>query len=364
MKRKAIVAFLWILIAAVMLGLGGACGKEKAEAPRTLKVVDSAGREVEVPYPLERVAVLSGTYGAETFLAMGAKDRMVAVSESAKKRAELRPLLENIPSAGKSREPNVEKLIELHPQAVIAYTCYKDVWLGIEEKLEAAGIKLLFLDFYKPKNYAREVRILGKLLGKEKRAEELINHMEKYMKLIRERVKDLKDEEKPRVFFESYPVYKRFRTVGPGHSDHDVITTCGGINVFAEEVKGCKTVSPEAVIEKDPDVIIATVYSGKLPAPCYKLTSTEPFEEVREMIMNTPGWSEIKAVREGRVYILSTDAKSVHPHVYHLYVAKWLHPKLFEDVNPEEVHKEWFEKFLGVEYRGIYAYPRPWRGEK
>jgi iron complex transport system substrate-binding protein len=80
-------------------------------------------------------------------------------------------------------------------------------------------------------------------------------------------------------------------------------------------------------------------------------------QEVRNDIMNRPGWDHIDAVRDGRVYIISTDTRSIHPSVWHSYVARWFHPELFEDVDPEAIHREWIETFLGVEYRGVYAYP-------
>ncbi|MEW6183922.1 MAG: hypothetical protein AB1500_12255 [Bacillota bacterium] len=39
------------------------------------------------------------------------------------------------------------------------------------------------------------------------------------------------------------------------------------------------------------------------------------------------------------------------------YIAKWLHPELFRDVNPEAVHKEMLEKFYGEELR-VYGFTR------
>jgi len=60
------------------------------------------------------------------------------------------------------------------------------------------------------------------------------------------------------------------------------------------------------------------------------------------------------------VYIISSDAKSTYTSVYYSYIARWLHPDRFEDIDPIEIHREWFKKFLDIEYRGVYAYPLPW----
>jgi iron complex transport system substrate-binding protein len=39
-------------------------------------------------------------------------------------------------------------------------------------------------------------------------------------------------------------------------------------------------------------------------------------------------------------------------------MAKWFYPEIFQDLNPDEINKEYCEKWLGVPYKGIWAYPR------
>jgi iron complex transport system substrate-binding protein len=39
-------------------------------------------------------------------------------------------------------------------------------------------------------------------------------------------------------------------------------------------------------------------------------------------------------------------------------MAKWFYPERFKDLDPEVVHKEYFEEWLGVPYRGIWTYPQ------
>jgi iron complex transport system substrate-binding protein len=73
--------------------------------------------------------------------------------------------------------------------------------------------------------------------------------------------------------------------------------------------------------------------------------------------MNRSGMEVIDAVKNGRVYIISTDAASIHPSIFNSYVAKWLYPELFQDLDPVSIHKEWLNEFLGVEFKGVYAYP-------
>jgi len=40
------------------------------------------------------------------------------------------------------------------------------------------------------------------------------------------------------------------------------------------------------------------------------------------------------------------------------YLAKAAYPDKFADIDPEKIHKEYFEKWLGVKYQGIWFYPQ------
>ena len=70
-----------------------------------------------------------------------------------------------------------------------------------------------------------------------------------------------------------------------------------------------------------------------------------------------PGWSELNAVKQDRVYIMSYFiAGGISKLIGKLYIAKWLYPEKFQDVNPDQVAKEWIETFQGVKYPGSHTY--------
>lgn len=141
------------------------------------------------------------------------------------------------------------------------------------------------------------------------------------------------------------------RTTG-NSTTQDELEFSGGINIFAD-LDGYLTVDPEEVIIRNPQVMYAWT---KCPLG-YNTTDTGPVEECRQAIMDYPGFDQIDAVKSGRVYFISSDTQSVHPSIFQYYLAKWFHPDLFEDVDPVAIHKEWMERFLGIEYQGVYAYP-------
>ena len=320
---------------------------------------DITEEPVTVTMPIESIAALSGTYGAYTLCAMGEADKIVAVAEDAKSRGEIRDLIEDVPGVGKFTVWDIEKILELNPDIVLAYAYYDSCACEYRETLDAAGIPLVRMDFFQLEIYSREIRNLGWMLGNKERAEELINFEQQHLGLIEERVKDLDEEQKPRVYYAAFSCYygEPTRTYGKGSSAHDTIEFCGGINIFAD-LEGSVTVDPEEVVVRNPQVIYTNTWSGATCPLGYDITDTGPVEECRQdMIMDWPGWDTTDAVKNGRVYVIASDARSVHPSIFNSYVAKWFHPDLFEDIDPVEIHREWIETFLGIEYKGVYTYP-------
>lgn len=101
---------------------------------------------------------------------------------------------------------------------------------------------------------------------------------------------------------------------------------------------------------QDPEVIIEWIGSTKIkPTP-------QPLIEVKETYMRDPVWAKIKAVREGRVHIMGWRVfKGLRFSIGLLYWAKWCHPDLFHDIDPEKFHREYMQKFLGLELENVWA---------
>jgi len=312
---------------------------------------DFAEEPVTVPIPIERIVSTNG-YDFETLCAFGVQDMVVGIDEYTTKMGELKIFLKDKPVVAKFHTWNLEKIMELEPDIVLAYS-YRS-FPDSEEKLNAAGIPLVQMDFYRPKKHSGEIRNLGYLLNKNERAEELINFEQQHIDLIEERVKDLKDKQKPRVYFEHA---RDYLALGPGHSGNEALVACGGINIFADLPGPSADIDPEAVIVRNPQIILRYM-TAKTPSG-YDVTDTGPMEKLRNDIMCRPGWDGTDAVKNGRVYLITTDTSSTHACVFRSYIAKWLHPDLFDDIDPVEIHREWLEKFLGIVYKGVYAYPIP-----
>jgi len=307
---------------------------------------------VKVPLPIKSIAALSGTYGPEMLCVLGDADKIVAVTDSAKTRAEISNMIKDKATVGSTFEWDMEKILQLKPDIVLAYASYD--YSKQREILQAAGITLIQMNFHKPEAYAGEARNLGWLLGKKERVEKLISFEKDHIDFIDEKLKGLKDSERPAVYAESY---KDFQYSSGSTSVTASIKPCGGMDIFGDLNGTNIEIDPEKVISENPQVILKMTAHNYVSDSGYGAENTTQMEAKVNEIENRTGWSNIDAVKNVRVYIISSDAASIHPSIFNSYVAKWLHPELFGDMDPVAIHREWLKEFLGIEFKGVFGYP-------
>lgn len=311
----------------------------------SITVVDSTGRSVSVDVPVQKVVSL-GTGVAEYLYALDGEKSLVGRDSY----SHFPPALEEVPIAGKSSySPDLELIISLHPDLVIADTMLSDDDL---KELENARIPVMLESLVDPAKDNEVMEKLGALMGKEERAQEITDFIGGYQDMIQERI-NTSQEDKPKVFFEW--AGKPYYTVSNGNPSDTLIRLAGGDNIakdLGNSSHSYPTVSPEWVVEVDPDVIIQQRSSDKA------FTESE-LKTLRDEIIARPELADVKAVKDGRVYLVSGELRyGVRSVICQLYMAKLFYPELFEDVNPEEVHQELAEKFYGLsQLDGVYTYP-------
>ena len=335
-------------------------GKEKE-----LTVIDSMEKIVTVKKPINRI-VVNHRFTLEPLRAIKVpKDMIVGVSslilsDSYDKIyfAEYR----DVPGVGNLWGPDCEVILNLHPDVVFLIASSGMRGSGsvdhAADVLESAGIAVLrFHSGVGGKGIPEEVVLLGYIFDKRDEAKEFCDWYEGVVNPIKEKTKDIPEEDKPRVYYESYKPYYTYST-------H--IEAAGGKNIFE---KG-GTVDAEAVIDRDPDIIVKiTPWTDMVTGYDMDADDTEKIEKIREEIMSRPELQEVKAVKTGRVYVVSIYFAAGMPYssarnfLLLAYNAKWFQPELFEDLDPKAIHQEYLTRFQGLDIdldeKGVFVYPEP-----
>ena len=313
-------------------------GKEKE-----LTLVDSADRIVMVKKPIKRV-VSPSYYSTEAIRMLGAKDKIVGVSSTWVTNQEAYfPEISKLPYVGYK---DYEAILSLNPDLVTTY--------GGKYAIEAAeklpGVTVVGSDLcFAP--FMENLMKLGYIFDKEDEATHYVNDFhDKYIGHIKARTESLSEEERPKVYEEAYS--KPYQVY-----PHGLVEAAGGRDIFGD-LPTWTTVDPEAVIERNPDIIIKKL---KKTAFGYVTDDLSKAKEVRDEVMSRPELAHVSAVENGRVYVIAGGlCYGPHYPIPIAYYAKWFHPDLFENLDPRAIHQEYLE-FHGLDFNvyehGVWAYP-------
>lgn len=358
-----------VFVLLLLVLVSGCAQKEikKTEEGKSVTIEDLMGRKVEVKVPVERVVI---TFNVEEYVAVGGIDALKKVVGWSKYYWEGRrptvwktylekyPWIDEIPDVGYPWKGtfSAEKVIELQPDVVImSKEQYKYVKDDLA-KLEKAGIPVIFIDYYRPFNvstHEKSTLILGKLLGKEERAKELIEYYKKEVEEVLKKLRQIeKTRERPKVLL----LGKGWTSYGNKHYRGEMIEFAGGRNIAANVLEKSGEISPEFVLKENPDVVIFIGKKGWNVDLGYGIDKELAKSMIEEQVKR-PGWENLNAVKNKRVYAIHI--YFVHGHIFDFvalqYFAKWFYPEEFKDLNPENSWKEFHEKFLPVEYSGVWA---------
>jgi iron complex transport system substrate-binding protein len=334
-------------------------GKEKE-----LTLVDTLGKAVTVHKPVKRIIVIADTQ-ADVIRVLGAVDRVVGVGTEMKDKPLHYPVMSKLPDVGGvwGAGIDIEALLNLNPDIVLTYSSFPSTET-LEDKLKETDISVIRLDFIIPTTIEENFLKIGYILDKKEEAKEFIDWHNEYMDKIQDRTDGLSEDDKPRVYIEAdWGNFVSFsKTTTPG----ELCTMAGGINI-ASDLTGkmypvFPEVDPEWILKQDPDIII-DVSSGRISG--YDIDDLTGIKAKREEMMNRPGWDNIAAVKNGKFYMITMEFRDA-PQICVMgaYMAKWFHPDLFEDLDPQAVHQEYLDRFhkdlnFDVYEHGVFAYPEP-----
>jgi len=320
-----------------------------------LTIIDESGKIITIKEPVERVVICHAMF-AEVLRSLRTEDRIVGIPSYMADYVVFYPELSKLPTIGGASTPDSEAIVSLNPDLVIVYGTWAD---NLENDLKdvAPVIRLTYRPF---STTEKDITTLGYIVGKENEAEELIQFFEQPLSTVQENVATLSDDEKPRVYSE----YTDYRTHAKGSGLHDVLIMAGGINIASDittDASSVPFIDPEWVIAQNPDIIVRRAL--KSDASCgYDEDDPTQMKALRDNILNRSETANVTAIKNGDVYCYSTDILTGSNYwIGILYMAKLLHPDLFEDLDPQAIHQEYLTRFQRLDYdldeHGIFFYP-------
>jgi len=272
--------------------------------------VDDMGREVTINEIPQRIVshVPSIT---ETLFALGLGERVVGVSDYCDYPEEAK----SKDSVGNYFNPSIESIVALEPDLVLT-DGHSDSIKQLDE-LEPP-ITYIVIDPKDIDGIFKDLELLGKVTGTERRAEKLIRDMQDSIAHIIALVEGAPPVRVLYIIDATDPTLPW--TAGPGSFVDWLITMAGGENIAAEAQGAWVQFSIEQIVSSDPEIII-------LPAK-HGTAFTSP-----ETLKGNPAWREITAVKQGRIRIIDGDLvdRSGPRIVQGLEeMARIIHPELFE----------------------------------
>ncbi len=322
---------------------------DTASGHETVSVHDEEGRSVDVPYRPAAIVCLVPAV-AEVIYALGDGDNIVACSYE----CNFPPALKDKTNVGSASKPNIELLLKQDPDLVIARTgtLFNQ---ELRNKLEAAGVPVIQFRSLELDTTLQMTDQMKLLLDKENEAHKLVEFIEHYKNVIAERTANFTDTERPLVLFQS--MGHMYWSSNADTAGHRRIIAAGGINIAADEPVHVPHLSAEWVLEKNPGI---TIYSYLDASDSGKTPSLEELKNIYDMMLSQPGFKEIEAAKKGDIHIIDsrllTGPRSI---IGLLYYAKWFHPDLFTDIEPEAIHREMLRVFWNQELEGNWVYPVP-----
>lgn len=358
-------ASAWTMPVLALIGLLGLATTARAE----ISAIDVSGRQIVLKEPAKRMLIDDGRYlialslihpDPVSVLAAWPRDINRIGPAVYAQYAEKFPAIETLKvTASSAGNFSVEQVLAAEPDLAVFSLTSRPSSEQITQ-VEAAGIPVAIIDFFDQplENLETSLRFLGAVTGHGEQAEAFIAFRERKMEEIKARLAS-DGAPRPRVFLEPHAARTEECCASPGKGNiGNYIELAGGENIGGAVIPGVTgTLNLEYVIEADPDVYIATGgphmegTNGLLIGPGYDGATV--LGTLRRVAARN-GISELKAVREGRVYGISHQLLNSPLDMLTIEaLAKWIRPDLFADLDLEATRTAINKRFLAVPLKGI-----------
>jgi len=220
-KTKIIIA---VLVTALLLATFSffGCKEETVEdSMPSIEVVDGEGNSIVLDQPAEKIVVLAPSV-LEIADGLNAMEKVVEIDNFSVMTGE--PLAAGFEGVGDYQSLNVERIVELDPDILIAitggpeddYNKVAELGIPVYRVVDVRGIEGVY----------EEISNISKIIGKEKEGLELISDLRSEVEDIKSKVEALEDDQRPDVFYEIWN--EPLMSAGEDTFINDLIEIAGG----------------------------------------------------------------------------------------------------------------------------------------
>ena len=292
LKEVRLISLILVMVLVCSLGLVG-CGSEQNDVQEnvgSIQVTDMMGRDISLDKPAEKVVVLDAA-NCEVLYKLGVESTIIARGEY----CNYPESVLDIPMVGSGRNTNIENIVALQPDIVIANSM--DQTKEQIHAIEAAGIPVVMTDDSNIEGVYTGIMLVGEVMGKSEDAIKIVDDMKAAFEEISKKAEQAKADAgdvTKTVYIEASPLEYGLWASGKDTFAHEIVEMLGAKNIF-EDVENWVEVSQEQVISRNPDLIVSTTmfFGGNM----------SPEEE----IYSRKGWEGITAIKEKQVYNANSD---------------------------------------------------------
>ena len=346
-----------IILFITAAGCTGKSGFSTENGSSLTTITDGYGRTVTIPVHPDRV-ICSGAGCLRYIVYLGAQDRIVGVDSmetepqtgEARSYALANPRFSSLPLIGTlGGKDDPEKMIGIGPQVIFKLGSPSDqpgqVISAADTLQNKTGIPVIAMSagsMYNPEEKAQmyaTFRLMGRILGNETRAEELITYIDTTSADLEQRTKDIPVSQQKTAYVGGV-AYSGAHGIVSTEPAYPPFIWIHAKNIAAGSGPLHADISKETLVNADPEFLFIDVATTKINGG----------GAIGELKAN-PAFANLSAVRSGGVYgvlpynFYGTNYDTVLADAY--FIGKVMYPDRFADIDPSVKAAEIYAKFVG-----------------
>ncbi len=329
MKKISLLLLSLILVISFLISTATGCAEtetqtvEKSSIPATkeaefpLTVIDQTDRLVTIEKLPEKIISMAPS-STEILFALGLGEKVAGVTQFCNYPDEAQDKQKIGGFSQTDIDVSIEQIVTIEPDLILATeTHITEVVPKLEQLMPQTAIIVLMTEVETFDVVFEAIDLVGQCTGTKNKADQLVANMNGQIQSITDKTKNLTDSEKPGVLYIVWndPIF----AIGGGTLGNALIDAAGGKNIF-RDLTGSPTVNLEAIIIRNPQVILASASIGTGFDLPYQYALTEPRLE------------GVAARINGQVYPVNDDLTGrPGPRIVEglEMMAKMIHPEIF-----------------------------------